>query len=552
MKFSDLLNKEVNYNNVIISKEGYKISNIIATTYSLDLSLIAVLTVLANDNKQFSNMEFALKSCLVEQNLWIFYQYNKVQAREFQANYRGALGHFFDKFCIGIKPKDMIEPKDIMPCFHPKILIIEYVSTGEEKYLYRLAVGSRNLTQSNMFETIAIFETKIFSESRFSKINFSVAKSEREFPETLYSFLNSGEFKPINNSCFINCEIIFVYNNNLKIYEKMKLDTAKSIIAVSPGFEKNPITRMENDKAKFYYKQGSHAKMYFIERETELELWIGSANCTALGLGDKEAFNSECMVKLSLNSQNASVNDFVAWLKFNGFEKVEVEQHQYDSDDQTRELDKVISKIIPIKAILEKEAKGYKITFKTENKNKRNIIFSDIGDIEIYLFGKEEKKAYSIKDILSDGLMFDELKLTEVLPILVFKATKFKATEGERAVSCIIKAEIIENKNVLEKAYKGILNKLFNNPPLVPDSPDEKTTNIYINRNGSTSSEYKKTSSVKHGEYEKLIRYYEKGEDVRGLLEFLEKNKEIFGVNNEKYIVVIGWLKELCKDGDNG
>ena len=486
---NDLFNINLSLNDIVEEKINYYIDFITATTYSLNLSLIVPLTRLTYKDRDFIKKEKALKDCLSNGKLKIFYQHNKILGEEFKPKFKAAISSFCDINCI-----PMYTDNNAV-CFHPKIIFICYKSTEQkDEYIYRLAVSSKNLTFSESIENCVILECKSNNQIR-------QPSNEKEFKEFV-EIINGLTFDPIGASVgkVSNPNVYFSYKNNLKICEKMGLDTIKAVVAVSPGFEKNPLM---NKTISSFWKEKSHSKLYFIERNNgACELWVGSANCTASGLGSKPQYNSECIVKLPLLG-DVDIESIKEILISQGYK--EDQNRNYENSDTSSIIDKSINDILPISIKVNQSAENDKTYEEIVKFNKAPDISENI-NIFVHPLGLTNQKKALEKD---NPLLFQGIKLLELTPLVLLTYTSKK--NKNEVIRRIIKASYDdETKHIFSEQLEEIRKYLYKNPQYIPDitneedciEPKEKTAtrNMPSNRHSLLLNN--------NNVYERFLNYY--------------------------------------------
>ncbi len=234
---------------------------------------------------------------------------------------------------IGEVSKYIHPLQDSNKTHHAKISLVCY-EDEKEGIKYRLAVYSRNLEFSQCVDSACLFVLKIGeTETESGKQLISYLKKIKEITD------NTGKkwfSQNITNELFEQLKkatLIDKFNNEAELFfgglenekeigyrslgELIALNDVEpdSIVLTPPEFVRRTSAQkfFLNRRMLFDHKEKpSHLKLYLIHRKdcicNELfELWLGSANATAHGLGwDFESFKKskasiECLVKRNIN-----------------------------------------------------------------------------------------------------------------------------------------------------------------------------------------------------------------------------------------------------------
>lgn len=201
---------------------------------------------------------------------------------------------------------------------HAKISLVYF---GDDTY--RMAVYSKNCTyaEENCLEVATMFDllegTTDIHRKNAEELNDFFGKLKAETTETGEKWLEKvPKFASIKLvSCMekeVEYEIYFGGCGNGTLYEKMDfydVNLKESLVITPPVFipEKGEIQKYFMKNPILYdAKDGyvSHAKLYLLQQKNAYSLWMGSANCTARGIGwNENAYNNsiECLLKKSLN-----------------------------------------------------------------------------------------------------------------------------------------------------------------------------------------------------------------------------------------------------------
>lgn len=408
--------------------ENYCIDYVEATTFSLDA--VVVLSLLKNiygDSVFFSRTK-VLDEALKYDKLRVFYQKDKFSSRLCKEPYEQIyIDKLLSKICVPVEMEKGY-------CFHPKITLICF--RNEKRYIYRLGIASKNLSLSKMDEVIVVDETK---------------PDEKYYPMTDSKDVNELIAK-IKNLCFENMHVVFQSMDSDSVFEAMKLDRVSRMIAISPGFDstKDMFCKFKNgEEIEYWHKESSHTKMYYLEKQDgRNEIWAGSSNCTANGLGfnDLHKHNYECM---------ACVYTDIRWEDFQeaitefGFEKTDIEYlPQYEgSDFDSSGLEAFINSITELKMEIEeaKESDSYICTLCISS----SLEEEDIRNVQCIFCGKmvhvrKSDNRYSYQ-ITSD--------VKSVSNIVIFQKKDKKGIVSRSMIADI------SHEDLYRKIYKGISEK---------------------------------------------------------------------------------------------
>lgn len=510
--------QEINYINSLKPDDGFELSRIVATTYSLEPGFIYLLSTLFEmDADTFNddlstvkslasfNSKIAQSKAIKEKRLKIFYQYDK-----FQYN----LEKIDDKFaalisqcCIPIKPST--------GSFHPKIILAEYENNKKE-IKHRLIISSRNLTSSDLLETQVILEKEVTT-----KIDGDITKCElfnliRQQGWTLKGKTNKVE-------AFIQSP-----NEVNKFYNLMKLDDLSyEKIIVSPFYTQNPTI----GNATFYNGDKLHSKLFYITKGNEHNLWIGSANCTFSGLQN----SCEAMVKVSFEEDiTTELKEWITKTE-NKLEIYIITNAANTSKKQVNIVEKVIDKCkFSVSCLKNQNNDNYKLTFSVSKP--KNISFDNLS---VALITRNSDINYKP---LSEQVTFSNVPQSKITACLVVKyVDEIQDEEIKRLVMAEMDTgtEELINKNIESLANEPIKSII---PKFDLSSKPSKKAGSTTNLSDDDSSI---SSKVDDKDYERLMKLYTAGKTdiLKSIKGKLENNKEFY--EEETKDILLAWLNEL-------
>lgn len=537
MQFEKII-EEKSYSD-IFKKDEYKISRVVATTYSFDLSLIGLFISLCDDSIIREIEKIEIEKIIIEyfkknsDKVWIFHQDKEASSPESFLIFAES-----NELFIPVKPQKGTS-------FHPKIILIEFKHKDENKnipYCYRLAISSRNLKLSDNFEVVSVLE-RCEEEQKISDADLTEASKNKTFPQAIIDYLNDKNqpWKPCFERC-INAEVYFAHNNDIQLYKEMNFEEAEEVIIASPFYSKNIL---DKNNIRFYCpsegedEKKFHAKVYAIKRGNCTELWIGSANCTRTGLGYSEPANSECMVKLTYNDLNV-YEKIIKLLENKGY-KEKTDKHDINDKENAYDLKSYIEKIrLEIEHETEHDKTKedtFKETFKLEFFKQLRDLPSEIkkDEVKVNLLGLDEDKAHKLNQELNNStkeisFTFTNIKLNELSALLSFSVN---------SQWWIIKAdEIVKGEDLLDSCVddkkKEMIKKLAESLELIPSiSPGENPYNTSSTSADTPKSRHTNQQADSICIYEKMLRFYADDKDkFKKLIEDRRNTKESF---KEKY-----------------
>ncbi|MCR5237971.1 MAG: hypothetical protein K6E34_12300 [Lachnospiraceae bacterium] len=437
--------------------EGYCIEYVVATTFSLDAVVALALIKYIYDDSVFFSRTKVLNDALTHDKLRIFYQKDKFSSRLCrESNEQIYIDKILSKVCIPVEVEKGY-------CFHPKITLICF--KNDNRYIYRLGIASKNLSLSKMNEVIVVDETEPVEQYRpIADLN-DVNK--------LIDF--------IKILCFENMHVIFQgkdSKDSISVYEAMELDKVSRMIAISPGFDSTECMfrrRFNSEEIEFWYNESSHTKMYFLEKhDGKNEIWAGSSNCTANGLGFSEHHNYECMARVYTDTK---WEGFQEAIKDNGYKRIDINNlPQYEgSEFDSSGLEAFINSITETKMEIQQKNEDsglYECTLKisssadekdikavqcifcggtvdVENENDNNYKYKCISDgksvSNIVIFQKKDKN----NSLISRSVIADIDKINLDLYNTIFEGIKKKNPihTDEKLLDEVIKTDLSEKRS---------------------------------------------------------------------------------------------------------
>lgn len=486
----------LDYSEMLIPPVGYKTTFAVGTTYSLDLETLISVSIALGLNEDIDSklsespiyMLEALRK--VTDKMLVFCEAGQIKAPVTQ----NKLFPFLENSVVMINAK-----KD--RSFHPKVWIIKYENDNRES-LFRVLVLSRNLTFDRSWDVAACVDgIKVnktvkqnqplsdFMNYLYSKMeskNERMAtkkKAHKKLSEEIMAVQFALKDKMFDDFDFIPLGISEDYNED---YTEL-FNTYHDLFIISPfisdktmeEFRDRKLTNSDRTlitrKSELYKlskdflsdfdtytlkddiidgedrfseeddikKQDIHAKLYLKTKNSDSELFLGSANAS------KNAFdgNIEFMLKLYSKKRNLNVSALKSDLfgddeKLNPFEKVTAAVYEAkDTDDIKDDLQKAIKEFCRAK-LSATVTEGYTLTIMIE-KLKTDIDFY----ISPILITKKEK--------VSNAIVFKNLSILQLSEFYVVTAAK----NGEE-LSRVIK---IRTDGIPDDRDSSIFNSIIGN-----------------------------------------------------------------------------------------
>lgn len=150
----------LDYGEQLIAPEGYEITNVIATTFSLDLNTLLTVPIAMcfghTLEGSVEHMRIALLDALstLGNKLTVFYQQGNIKVPE---KYNSLFG-LLEKCLVPVVPNSGYE-NSAFSSFHPKVWLLRFASKDPEANIkYRLMVLSRNLTFDRSWDLCAVID----------------------------------------------------------------------------------------------------------------------------------------------------------------------------------------------------------------------------------------------------------------------------------------------------------------------------------------------------------------------------------------------------------
>jgi len=510
--------EEYSYKDIMEEKDGYEMEWVCATTFSIDMASIVPIIYFANSYYEDSTLEEAIIKA--KNKVRIFYQYNKFQYTSIKANFRTILESFFKNACVPVKTEGY--------CFHPKIILMKYRKNQEndEKYIYRLSVASRNLTGSYADECVAILEC-----SNADNIELPGTLDE------LINILDEFEFALSNGK---SVKVISQRDNKTKIIDQMKKNTIHNVICVSPGYEKNSLIYNEYKyKCKTYYKSdnNSHAKVYHITRKDNTkEIWLGSANCSKSGLGDKDKNNNyECVVCIPVELTSEEYENI---LKNNGYQydNNPPSYKESDTDENNKLVESFLAAIGMVKIKFNKINSD---TYKVQLFFDKEIKLSEYGKLQIHLCGKKiDLESMEVNEKIKDINVGNCIKKDLSMMIL------FEAKIEDKVIRRVLCADYYDDytEKILDEQYKEASERIPLRKEIIPSVVEDAGISRQSYSGGTGA--YLVGNIFKEQEYERLLQWYANGYDMQKLKCRILANENRYYDQN-KYKEVLKMVEKL-------
>ncbi len=534
-------------------EDGEELKKVVLATYSFDISLLPMIWLYAGrsgkalkyvdqfGDRQFCNNIFA---DFISENsplVTVFFQENLLTNSSLKDNglVRIALDY------SGLYPIKT----DGKICFHPKMICLEIWKNNKPDY-YKLAVLSRNLTKSESPEAAVVLRRDIGKDEYiWSNVKLDQSNDSKELFGEFANCMQGKQWhlcvKPSETDRWQEITLsveaeVFVQQHSetdSSICAEMlneKRGQIQNALIISPGFNDNPVLKLVNDldKGKKRFVSSlkndqndksvmTHEKIYFFQRKkSKYEIWIGSSNCSARGLGESNGtmgFNWECMVCLSVNEeiykeQIKSIKDrYIIMDQLS--DDLEADDIEVENDKEYFDLCGEIMKFI----------NGTKVTIsgeKCENGYKLAVIVnreSNFPEDEFIKYKDKVSVCFAVSNLLAknDFQKDDKEKMIFEYEKLSFKSVSeyvmiCEMTAKGRIGSRIVKAEFEDKylKEELEKKWnieKEDIRKKMNERQLFPRKQHKETEVIGSTENGM---KYRPVFSPEDGDYEKLMKLY--------------------------------------------
>ena len=273
--------------------------------------------------------------------------------------------------------------------------------------------------------------------------------------------------------------------------------------------EENGVDESGSDESEdvLYQHQDIHAKIYFVRKGAQVDLYLGSLNASHNALKG----NVEFMIHLKTNYRKFKLEKFLDDLFCgaeegdieNPFQRVNMEEIKFVEDEEGKiDLDSRLKDIahLNFKSKISSEDESYKINLTVENFSIFENEYYD-GDLEVsvkpLLFGKVEK--------FSEDMVFEGLSKMELSTFFVLTIKK-----GESSLSRVIK---VETEGMPEDREKEVVSSIVNDETAfikyVAFLLGENPASILIEDNASNKKTGLDSSSSTHIQlpalYEKML-----------------------------------------------
>lgn len=218
---------------------------------------------------------------------------------------------------------------NVKKSFHPKIYMIFYKKSGEEKVF--LCITSRNITRNEALDAYACFEGSIAEEGENTNgCHLKEVLSKESFLGGIELHPKIRELPRYDFKCISDCNVSVDFVRPNEAVFKAIMDGGKSgmpVIVVSPFVTDGIWQKYNNirlytseatadrlaskpDKGLYYLNplledtQGLHAKIYIKNAGEVTEVYIGSANYTKSAFSDD---NSEILARLIFQDHDGKI-----------------------------------------------------------------------------------------------------------------------------------------------------------------------------------------------------------------------------------------------------
>lgn len=426
MNNKNIINPKENrleYAKILQPPQGYEISKVLTTTYSLDMeALLGIVMALGlkidPDKKDVLCRLRAIEK--ISDKLIVFCQSGKIRVPCVERTF------FYSLIEDTIYPINLKDREN--KSFHPKTWIIRYENKKDKKVKYKFIVMSKNLTFDRSWDLSMSMQGDIVEEQqeknkpledfyKFLKNEVKLSKSKEKMMKDIineikyikfempdrsikdFQFMPLGigeEYKNIGQqitkkqyeesfiiSPFLSKTIVEkIYNNSVegakqilitRKEELIKLDKEKipnlKIYVINDNIyngEQN-LENEENEEVDCKI-QDIHAKMYLFTNKNKTEFFVGSANESVNAL--EENGNTEFLIKIYSNRANLNIEQFEKDLlqdeKIEYFTLTDIPKYQEKQieEDETQKIIKQIIKLNVIANIEKSNTDTYNINVK--------------------------------------------------------------------------------------------------------------------------------------------------------------------------------------------
>ncbi len=373
------------YTSVLIPPPEWAFDTAIATTFSMDplvlLQSPVYLAFLATDEQTEPDPISLLEAVRrYSQQITVFVQKGRILIP--QTAKPNPIYGLLEDMVVEANPKDGV--------FHPKVWILRYIKPEERSVMYRLVVLTRNLTMDNSWDLSLQLEGMVQND-KFPTYNDALQYFIKSLPNLSTSEINKSrrsqietiakEIRKVKWNLPDGFDEISFYLPGVKKYawiprnaNKMvvispfckdealkKLTTlAKQSVLISRPEELSTLKRStrdhfekclylddytesgdeeSQDSSELSHSSGLHAKLYLFERDSDIELVIGSANATDAAL--ISGINQEILISLTgKRSRVGSIDDILGedglknyLMEFGADEEADIDVEQLSSQE---------------------------------------------------------------------------------------------------------------------------------------------------------------------------------------------------------------------------
>lgn len=499
----DYKKNRIDYGEQLAPPAGYKLSQAITTTYSLDLfalmSIPIALFYAKNLDGEVNETRMDILDAIQKTSdvVKVYCQKGKIKVPKSH----NKIISFIDD-CIS-----EILPDDAFTSFHPKIWVIRYEKKNSPT-VYRFFIMSRNLTFDRSWD-LAYYSEGIVSRTNQRSNQplldyISYLRKQSDFKESnkFISDLNKVKFDTQFDQMSFHPMGISDYENPLPAdYSKLLVispfvddKTLEHFKANSKGerflfSRKEELTKLKPESLKGYkayffsdrivdgedfFDEGSdneaspqnlHAKLFIFKRGGDYDWYLGSANCTNAALNR----NNEFLVKLSSGDYRYSTFKIKQSLLgtesgreyFERYTPVErSEDVEISSEQEIRLFMHSLFKYLEngaINAICEKSPDSenkYDITLKTRESFSKNL---DKFEVKFCLYGRNNY--LSISEL--QDCKFERINLENLSPFLQWSITHFESKISREFMTKLDIKLPLERKDAIFRSIIGNKEKFF-------------------------------------------------------------------------------------------
>ena len=271
----------LDYGDLLIPPMGFKVTEAVATTYTLDLETLLSIPLALNFSK---NLDIDFKEEIIQIHeaiqrtpniLTLYCQKGNIKVPEIQHT----LYSYLEKCIIEIIPGKASS-------FHPKVWVLRYEKITGKQIRYRILVMSRNMTFDKSWDVVAELEGKLGRKSFIKKnagltdfMSYLAKKGRKKKLSRIIKELNYVDFG-VNNSAVTEFKFhpigIPQYDINPLLQERYQ-----ELLVISPFLSNSMMNKLN--------KQVRPGHLNLISRKDEMDRRLGEAllkNITAYHLID--------------------------------------------------------------------------------------------------------------------------------------------------------------------------------------------------------------------------------------------------------------------------